>query len=235
MDVPGASQQCVDTALDRGVGNWVCNGAVLTTSVGNEVLPVVPRPNLVDPGAQRRADEPPDDPDLWCEPDSSSPCKFTRSENVAISKSNLIYGNEDGVLGTFDYYMRLNLNGRSARYTTTITHDEGPRLTFLRHDIKCRENIGGGTPDVNCGYTPMGSGFSVSDVPGNYSYTATEVQGPRLEDAGTYFAEGVVQFQPEGYDYVYLVPEVAGIFGPGPQSERYICPRFDGDCYFNYP
>ena len=38
MQVPGAGQQCVNTALERNISNWVCNGAMLITPDGQEVL-----------------------------------------------------------------------------------------------------------------------------------------------------------------------------------------------------
>jgi len=41
MQVPGAGQQCVNTALERNISNWVCNGAMLITPDGQEVLPLL--------------------------------------------------------------------------------------------------------------------------------------------------------------------------------------------------
>ncbi len=144
MQVPGAGQQCVNTALERNISNWVCNGAMLITPDGQEVLPVVPRPDLVEPvpppNPQSRLNDDPDY-DLWCEPDSSSPCIREIAQYQSEAKSNMIYGDEDGVVGTFDWIVHLNLNGRSTRITTTVIHDEGPSLNFIRHDAHCREVV----------------------------------------------------------------------------------------------
>uniref|UniRef100_UPI003F498E9F hypothetical protein n=1 Tax=Nocardia suismassiliense TaxID=2077092 RepID=UPI003F498E9F len=230
VPVPGAGKQCVDTALARKVDNWVCIGALLVTPQGQEVLPVVPRPDLVEPvpgpDPQSRSA---DDYDIWCEPDSSSPCIREISQYQSEAKSNLIYGDEDGVIGTFDWVIRLNLNGRSAIYTVTIIHDEGPSLNFIRNDVHCREVVPGPLPDTSCGIHYMGSPFTVTAVDRRFNYGP--VQGSRLDDAGTYFAEGRVQFHPEGEDYVYSIPSSA--LQVGPQSERFVCPTEDRNCYFN--
>lgn len=228
--VPGAGRQCVDTALARKVDNWVCVGALLVTPEGQEVLPVVPRPDLVEPVPP--ADPQPfsaDDYDLWCEPDSSSPCIREISQFQSEAKSNLIYGNEDGVMGTFDWIIRLNLNGRSAIYTVTLIHDEGPSLNFIRNDVHCREVVPGPLPDTSCGIHYMGSPFTITEINRRFNYGPA--QGSRLEDAGTYFAEGRMQFQPEGYDFVFSIPSSA--LQVGPQSERFVCPTNDENCYFN--
>ncbi|MGW5924539.1 hypothetical protein ACWFPY_36580 [Nocardia fluminea] len=229
VPVPGAGQQCVDTALGRKVTNWVCIGALLVTPEGQEVLPVVPRPDLVEPApAPDPGSRSADDYDLWCEPDSNSPCIRPINSYQSEAKSNMIYGNEDGVLGTFDWVIRLNLNGRSARYTVTLIHDEGPPLNFIRNDVHCREVVPGPLPDSECGIHYMGSPFTISD---GSRFTYGEIQGNRLDDAGTYFAEGRMQFHPQGEDYVYSIPSSA--LQVGPQSERFICPTEDLECYFN--
>lgn len=229
LSVPGAGQQCVDTALARNADNWVCNGALLITPERQEVLPVVPRPDLEPPAPapdpQRLQS---DDYDAWCEPDSHSPCIREVGEFVSEAKNNLVYGNEDGVVGTFDWIIRLNLNGRSARFTTTTIHDEGPSLDFIRSDVHCREVVPGPLPDSSCGINYMGSPFTVAN---QSRFTYGPAQGSNIVDAGTYFAEGRMQFHPAGIDYVYSIPSSA-IYA-GPQSERFICPTENRNCYFN--
>nr|WP_218680873.1 hypothetical protein [Rhodococcus qingshengii] len=234
MQVPGAGQQCVNTALERNISNWVCNGAMLITPDGQEVLPVVPRPDLVEPvpppNPQSRLNDDPDY-DTWYEPDSSSPCIREISQYQSEAKSNMIYGDEDGVVGTFDWIVHLNLNGRSTRITTTVIHDEGPSLNFIRHDAHCREVVAGPLPDTSCGINYMGSPFTISEASPRFNYGPA--QGSNIVDAGTYFIEGRMQFQPSGYDYVWSIPTSPSVWGPGPQSERFICPTQNRNCYFN--
>lgn len=183
MQVPGAGQQCVNTALERNISNWVCNGAMLITPDGQEVLPVVPRPDLVEPvpppNPQSRLNDDPDY-DLWCEPDSSSPCIREIAQYQSEAKSNMIYGDEDGVVGTFDWIVHLNLNGRSTRITTTVIHDEGPSLNFIRHDAHCREVVPGPILDTSCGINYMGSPFTVSEASPRFNYGPA--QGSNIVD-----------------------------------------------------
>jgi hypothetical protein len=235
----GSARQCVEEAIGRDAATWVCNGDLLTTPEGSEMLPPVPDPEPEslppsDPQARSSTEgEWYDDyeaDDTWCEPSNSSPCINQVSKYLSQAKSNMIYGDEDGVIGSFDWIVRLNLNGRSARFSVTLNYDEGPKLTFIRNDIACRENVPG-VFDSSCGFLYMGSPFTIEATNEEFKY------GPRnssnIVDAGTYFGEGRMQFQPDGKDYVWTVPAPLSLMGPGPQSERFICPTENRECYFN--
>ncbi|ROZ52952.1 hypothetical protein EEB12_29480 [Rhodococcus sp. WS1] len=125
----------------------------------------------------------------------------------------------------------LNLNGRSTRITTTVIHDEGPSLNFIRHEAHCREVVPGPILDTSCGINYMGSRFTVSEASPRFNYGPA--QGSNIVDAGTYFIEGRMQFQPSGCDYVWSIPTTASVWGSGTQSERFICPTQNRVCYFN--
>lgn len=88
--------------------------------------------------------------DGWCE--NGSVCRTEISDYVAHAKGNAAYGDKDGVIGTFDVNLRVNLNGRSPRVQTWFDYDSGPRAVFSETRIQVIEDQGGPNPVARWSY-----------------------------------------------------------------------------------
>ncbi|OZF41791.1 hypothetical protein CH292_27455 [Rhodococcus sp. 14-2470-1a] len=231
LNTPGAEAQCIDEAVSvRKLESWTCMGPILSSDGVTEVLPVEPRPDLAPAPAPQRRDLPdPDDYDTWCEEGQISCPRVLESGFGGEVKFNFSWGDDEGAQGQWDYIIRTNLNGRQAQWTTTMILENGPALTFQRSEIHCREVVPGPYPDSNCGIHYAGSPFTIRDAPNQRRFSNGPIYGNRLDDAGTYFAEGRGQYSAEGFEYALSIPT----YPKPPETGRFVCPTNNGRCYFN--
>lgn len=120
---------CVNAAVEGDWEQWVCVGGNLrTASVAKKGVA-----QAVQPSVRDRTEESAefasttagaDDYDGWCE--NGSICRRVISDYISETKGNAAYGDEDGVIGTFDQVLRVELNGRSPRMRGTWLWDSGP-------------------------------------------------------------------------------------------------------------
>lgn len=150
--VKPALQPCVDQAVSQGVQQWVCTAegmdiqADAAGRIVDQFVAVEPAPVAEDPGnpglMQEKAEAPADagalaeeDYDSWCE--NGSICSRDISPYVTEVKGNAAYGNQDGVIGTYDAVLRVSLNGRHPNGIVTLIWDSGPALSFNGSRYHC--------------------------------------------------------------------------------------------------
>ncbi len=224
---PGAGESCINEALARKLPEWSCVGEFLTTPQGTETVEVIPDARVPEdvlpeePAVERRDLPDPDDYDTWCETSASGSCARWVSNDVTESKHSMAYGDDDGVIGTWEIIIRTNMNGRSARWTVTYIWDTGPPITIQRSDIHCFEVVPGPFQDSRCGIHYAGAPATIGGGPKRFQYGP--IQGGRLADAGTYYGSLFGQNTPSGYPYVLSFPTM--------ETGRFVCPTQNGNCY----
>lgn len=190
-EAPQTVETCVAAALAEDLDNWVCMGGNLT-----EVPQSATDYSTPGPVPQTRAMGPMtlslDDYDTWCE--YGTICSRTLSDYIAEVKGNAAYGDQTGVIGSFDIVMRVNLNGRQPRWNVTLIHDTGPSLVFNRVLLACTQqyNIFG------CGSFAADNGDAFI-ILGNGRFSGPMVYGNKLVDDGRYRTLLKATFQPLGY------------------------------------
>jgi hypothetical protein len=208
--------RCIDAALSSKAESWTCTpaGLTITDNAGKQSFsPVEPSvaPTTVSGGVVVM-----DDYDGWCE--NGSICHRVISSYIAETKGNAAYGNQNGVIGTFDVVMRINLNGRQAQTKVTLIWDSGPGIKFNEVWANCWEEINL-FPDTNCGNHYAGA---PSIGPGNWRYDSGTLYGNRLNNSNEYYMAVSGRFTPSGYpQYVMGVLE----------SKYFNCYGND-NCYF---
>ncbi|OLT17436.1 hypothetical protein BJF78_12880 [Pseudonocardia sp. CNS-139] len=190
------------------------------STAGLGVADVSRRPVVVDVPAAAAA--PGDFDDTFCENDSI--CFARISDFISMVKANALYGDASGVIGSFDVVLRVNLNGRSPRYTAKFIHDTGPALTIDRVQIQCVDGNGASLIDSVCGT------FDLADQPrvdaAFDTYTSRLINTPPLVDEGPYHASIVGVFRPGGTAPRLIAPV---------RSEEWFCPTAgDRRCTFNF-
>lgn len=184
---------CIETALKSGAQAWTCTpkGLTITTDAAGKAPAEAFTP--LAPAVPARVEGPVgtlDDYDGWCE--NGSICHRTISDYIGETKGNAAYGNQSGVIGTFDVVLRTNLNGRQAQWRVTLIRDSGPLLQFSNVQVNCWEEINL-WPDTSCGVHGAGAPNVQSRWDSNTIY------GNRLNNSNEYYGAVNGSFTPSGY------------------------------------
>jgi hypothetical protein len=204
------SRHCVDAARARPASSWICVGSVLIADGTVHRL----APQQVARTAERA-----DDYDSWCE--YTGVCDRKINDYVMERKANIYYGYGDENVGTYDAILRINLNGRQPRYTTTLIWDGGPGIYFQRVQVACYESISW-WPDEPCGTHTMGRGVYISGE--GWRWTSGVVKGKWLSSSNEYYATLLARWVPTGR------PPLAGQLFESPMFNCY--GSDDDNCYF---
>jgi hypothetical protein len=212
------STECTEMAKAAGLSNWFCvGGNVYDAKTGEKKSDNLTRRQLQN-GASAA-----DDYDLWCEP--TGICDRQISNYILESKANYEWGLIDSNgnythKGDWDAILRINLNGRSARFSQTLIWDSGPGLYFPRVWAVCYEEIPN-WPDTVCGDHTTGQGVYIT--PGGWRWDGPLFQGNYLANSNEYYLQFQSQARPTGYDQTMDVPYF--------ESPYFYC--YGGDpCYF---
>lgn len=218
-------QLCVDAATDRSLDVWTCMGGTLSyfgesesgdvttvneTVAPNEVISTSSTRNSVAPMAAFDGD------DTWCE-GGSTVCTSITNNYAGKAKGNVVWGNSNGVNGSFDLVLRTNLNGRQSQAQAKIFRDSGADLRFTNLSIEC-SHAG----------NAFGCGSSFADREDGLVNVTTSWSGPivfgnRLNQSGTYNDKLTGRVTPTGAPVLPL-PTLSG-----PQFK---CPSGSGRCAF---
>ncbi|MBI0299263.1 hypothetical protein JBE04_33595 [Streptomyces sp. PRKS01-29] len=146
---------CVDRAQELTPRTWTCTGGTLTVTADREGKPTDKTYTVAEdfrttatPAAPRAGESVRDDYDTWCE--SGTICGRKINDFIAEVKGNVAYGDQNGVIGTFDLILRQAFDGQFPRWRTALDWDSGPEVQPGEWSINCRTNISGG-PDDYCG------------------------------------------------------------------------------------
>lgn len=186
---------CIDAAIAAGHSHWVCVGDVLSYEDSTKSKWVSRRveSGRTGPASSQRSGTG-EFYDTWCE--NGSICRRNISVYIHETKGNAAYGDSDGVIGTFDQILKVNLNGRSQRLQGIWYWDSGPAVEFTGMRIQCREEQVGFNP--NCGsYAPdinQNGAFTVSRS--DVKDTGRVINGEPVQDDGEYYAEITGYFKP---------------------------------------
>jgi len=215
-----AATDCVDEALAAHYEAWLCIGNQLSLpGQGERWVIRLPLPRATDEGGVRGRG---DSYDTWCE--TGSICRRELTPYIHETKGNAAYGDEDGVIGTFDQILKVNLNGRSPRLQGIWDWDSGPSVEFTGMRITCREEQFG--PNPNCGsHAPdhnRNGAFTISSS--DRRDTGRVINNEPVEDDGDYYAEITGYFTPNSYPRYVL---------GGLKSRLWECRRsWSPDCRF---
>jgi hypothetical protein len=160
-------QACVAAAGRSRAQNWTCVGGELTTTTVSAsgrttVKSVAVSDDVIDTTAAARVNTTPgvnraaaaqraDDYDSWCE--SGSICGRQISAYIAEVKGNGAYGDQNGVIGAFDFIVRQAFDGPWPRWRSLLIWDYGPAINPYNFRVNCRVNVTG--PDGFCGGTDL--------------------------------------------------------------------------------
>lgn len=200
-------QNCVSVALKQKNQQWICTSEGLLVSKNQRGEPVehfTPVQSGTAPegkGAPEGRGAPGSevgamshDYDSWCE--SGSICSRKISSYIHETKGNAAYGNQNGVIGSYDAIVKTNLNGRQARWTVTLIHDSGPSLRFSYATMRCWQDRDWWTSDLHCGDKSVGSP-SISRY--NRVWTSYTIYSNYLANSDDYYAQFLTNFTPYGY------------------------------------
>ena len=154
-----------------------------------------------------------DPDDSWCE--NASICHSDISDYISKTKGNAAYGNQNGVIGTFDVVLRTNLNGRQPRYTVKYIRDTGPTLT-IKGTVNCvKDQVFDGT----CGH------YSVGTRTVSSKYTSGLINADRIanDKPDNYFSTITGTLTAKGYSNISGPCEArtsTALAGPGHASSR---------------
>jgi len=88
-----------------------------------------------------------DDYDTWCE--TGTTCSRLINDYTAEVKGNGAYGNNGGVIGSFDQVLRQSFDGGTPRWRGHLDWDSGPNVDGFNWIIRCRKSDG--AFDSTCG------------------------------------------------------------------------------------
>ncbi|MET9228508.1 hypothetical protein [Lentzea sp. NPDC003310] len=178
---------CVDAAKRSGAAAWTCTAAGLTVEVDG-VRAFTP----IAPAVPARVEEARvlDDYDGWCE--NGSVCHRVINDYIAETKGNAAYGNQEGVIGTFDVVLRTVLNGRQAQWRVALIRDSGPLLQFTSVQVTCWEEVNL-LPDNSCGV----HGAGAPTVQGRWD--SNTLYGNKLASSNEYYGAVNGEFTPAGH------------------------------------
>lgn len=230
--IPDSLQPCIGEALSSKAQQWVCTAEGLEVQIdgngkangrnktpGGQLAPTSPPEN------NRTQQGPPassgeimtmayDDYDTWCE--TGTICRRTITSYISETKGNAAYGNQNGVIGSYDIILRTNLNGRQANSRLSFIWDSGPSLSFFNTGIRCYEYA---VPGINCGWHDIPAMWV---GPTKYRSDSGTIYGNRLNNSNVYVNFAHTYFTPTGYN-----PYVAAQL----ESLDFNC-FGTGNCYF---
>lgn len=201
-DVKPAVQNCVSVALKQKNEQWTCTseGLLVTRNhKGEAVEHFTPISSGMAPEGQDAGPSSDQlgamshDYDTWCE--YGSICHRKISSYIHETKGNAAYGNQSGVIGSYDAVVRTNMNGRQHRWTVTLIHDSGPSLRFSYAKMRCWQDRAW-MSDLHCGDRGIGSP-SVSRY--NRTWTSSLIYGNYLANSDDYYAQFLTNFTRYGY------------------------------------
>ncbi|WP_253776997.1 hypothetical protein [Goodfellowiella coeruleoviolacea] len=207
---------CIDTALRIDAPNWVCtpSGLTIQNTSGVGFVPIAP---TVAPSTERTPGITQDDHDNWCE--TGSACHRIVSNYTQETKGNVAYGNQDGLIGTYDVILRTDLVGRQAQWRQSLILDTGPAIQFNEVWVNCWEETTM-TPGINCGNHYAGAPV----VNGVSPYFNSQLLfGNRLNNSDEYYGAVTARFTPSGYSQ-YVMGMV--------ETPRFNCYGSTDNCYF---
>jgi len=198
-----ALQPCVDLAVETGIREWVCTGEGLFQSkdakgkkseMFTAVAPIAVESELT-PSKLSSTAKGGDSYDTWCE--YGTVCSRDISDYVSETKGNAAYGNQNGVIGSYDAIVRTALNGRQAQWRVTLIWDSGPTLKFANPDMLCFEKR---SPfNGICGTHDVTTASSITLSSSSYRWTSNTIYGNRLVNSNPYYAQFATRFTPTGY------------------------------------
>jgi hypothetical protein len=209
-------QNCFNAAQEAGAEAWVCTGDGLTVTAqdaeATSTFTSIPAPQAkTEQGPSVAAAEP--SPDSWCE--NGGICNQKVSSYIAWTKGNAAYGDADGAIGSWDNTIRVNLNGRSPRYTLTEVLDSGPTL-YLDLTLDCREVP---APYSWCGNSVREATISAA----SRTWSSGLINGSPLSDATSYRALVGGHFTAAGESLTWTIGQLG--------SMAWNCPA-SGNCTF---
>jgi hypothetical protein len=191
------SSECVKLAQEAELAEWFCVGGNVFDAKTGEQRSQVP--------VQRHREAPDvapsvDDWDYWCE--DQIICDRQINDYIMETKANYEWGVIDGngnytLMGLYDGILRINLNGRQARFQQTFIWDGGPPIYFPRVWTACFEEIGG-WPDLSCGEHDSGLGAYIHS--GSWRWDSSLIPGSYLRNSNEYYLEFHADVRPEGYN-----------------------------------
>ncbi|WP_189135434.1 hypothetical protein [Wenjunlia tyrosinilytica] len=152
-------------------------------------------------GAQRA-----DDYDSWCEKHDVCGRLIDHNHTIAEVKGNVVYGNQNGFIGSFDLVNRQAFDGEFPRWRSLIDWDYGPQVQPDRFPLNCRINISHG-PDDYCGknepvFASIDRGFTRSWNPSSSRYMYNEA---RLRDGRKHHDDMTGMFWAHGHDAEFKI------------------------------
>ena len=216
VDSSAALRPCIRRALDVRAAWWVCTPAGLTAFARSPVGTTTASFAAVAPGVPARADPAmAGDHDNWCE--NGSVCRRPAGGPAAEEiKTNVAYGNEQGVIGSFDVVLRARPDGRHATWNVSLIWDSGPDLTFGAVTAGCRRS-GGARPDRDCGTARAGT---ASIGGGRWQWTSAALAGSRPADGAAFHCVVAGRFRASGYAYPFSAGlSRSGRFAAGPTGD----------------
>jgi hypothetical protein len=220
--VEPALQPCVDLALEEKNRQWICTAEGLLAVTDQQGKPVgkLTPVKPANTGQDRGAGPAWDDYDSWCE--SGTICRRIVNGNryIGETKGNAAYGNQDGVIGSYDAVIRTRFHHRWPEWTVALIHDSGPNLRFSGTLMNCRQDLL--AVDRNCGFRHIGGpNLNV----GNRRYDSTPKFGPKLAERGMYYGVLTTNFTPAGYP--------AYVASPLRTAQYYCWDSLQSFCYFS--
>lgn len=194
-----ASAECLNQVRSTDTERWFCVGAVAFDATTGRKLTEAP--------VARHQESSPvtvqDDYDWWCE--DQAICDRSISDYIMETKANYVYGYVDSngnvvEVGQFDAVIRVNLNGRSARFSQTLIWDSGPGIYFPRVYVECYEEINL-LPDNHCGTYDSGAGAYIHG--GSWRWDGSSQTAP-LVNSNEYYLEYHADVRPEGFQTMPL-------------------------------
>lgn len=156
---------CVAAAKVMRPSAWTCLGGQLsmtTTNAAGELVTerreIVSVPmeetKLKAPMTSAIAVPGADDYDAWCE--SGTICTRLINDYTSEVKGNAAYGDQDGVIGSFDQVLRQSFSGDTPRWRGVLIWDGGPAINGNNWHIRCRKSDA--FSDSVCGDNPWDPG-----------------------------------------------------------------------------
>lgn len=181
----------------RGDMQWICDSSGLSISKDaqgmevQEVIALDPKESSLFQASPSGGSVTADDGD-WC---SDETCHVVRDFYRAETVGNAVYGNQNGVIGTYQVVMRSNLNGRSGQWTVSLYIESGPSLSFTDVRVQCNEiefiPLICGDHDLPDATLTLGTA--------SFKKNFNTIYGNYLANDGQYTAKFLTKFTPAGY------------------------------------
>lgn len=192
--------ECSRMAKDAKLTRWFCVGGNVYDHTGERKSN-----NPVQRQRERRSVGPvADDWDWWCE--DQAICDRQITDYIMETKANYEWGVIDSNgnytrHGGFDAVIRINLDGRRARFTQTLIWDDGPNLYFPRVWANCYEEIDL-LPDNSCGEYTTGNGAFIHS--GSWRWDSGTNATAWLVNSNEYYLQYNAEMRPAGFETLRL-------------------------------